>query len=115
VGHEILRALGLYREGVRLISCPTCSRCRIDLLERISEVERFVERIRTPMTVAVMGCAVNGPGEAREADIGVAGGGDWAVLFRQGQVVSKVSPEEMLSVLFQEIRRLAAERGEIIP
>jgi (E)-4-hydroxy-3-methylbut-2-enyl-diphosphate synthase len=103
VGRGILKSLGLKHGGVTVIACPTCGRCQIDVQAIAEEVERKTAHIRTSLVVAVMGCAVNGPGEAREADVGIAGGGDEAVLFRDGQVVRSLpqdqAPTELLSLL----------------
>lgn len=104
--YEILRALGLRRRGVELISCPTCGRCEIDLLGLAQEVDQKLRQVAEPIKVAVMGCVVNGPGEAREADVGIAGGRGQGLLFRKGQVVKKVKEEEMAQALWQEIERL---------
>ncbi|GHV06201.1 4-hydroxy-3-methylbut-2-en-1-yl diphosphate synthase (flavodoxin) [Clostridia bacterium] len=86
----LLRALGLSHEGVSVIACPTCGRCRVDVSRIAEELERRVQRVRTPLTLAVMGCAVNGPGEARRADYGLAGGEGEFLLFRHGEIVGKV-------------------------
>ena len=95
VGKRILKACGLRKDGPELISCPTCGRTRIDLIPLAQEVEKRLEGCTKPITVAVMGCAVNGPGEASAADCGIAGGRGEGLLFRHGQVVKKV-PQEML-------------------
>lgn len=112
VGFEILKALGLRQRGVELISCPTCGRCQIALVPVAEEVERRLRHITTPLKVAVMGCEVNGPGEARMADIGVAGGRGGGLLFRRGKVVRKVSLAEMADVLVAEAEKMAREREE---
>lgn len=98
----LLSALDL-REEPKLISCPTCGRCRINLFEIAGKVEKYLENIKKPVKVAVMGCAVNGPGEAREADIGIAGGNGDAVLFKKGEIVKKLKEDEILECLFSEI------------
>lgn len=103
VAYEILKSLGLREKGVNLISCPTCGRCGIDIRGLASEVETRLKNIEKPVTVAVMGCAVNGPGEAREADIGIAGGKGFGLLFKKGKVVKKVKEDELLDVLLKEI------------
>ena len=105
---DILKALGI-GHGVKLVSCPTCGRTRIDLVRLASEVERAVNDIPLDITVAVMGCAVNGPGEAREADIGIAGGDGCALLFKKGEIIRKVSEDEVLKVLLSEIDSLRKE------
>ena len=104
-GFDILRALGK-TGGVKLVSCPTCGRTRIDLIGLASKVENAVKDIDKDITVAVMGCAVNGPGEAREADIGLAGGDGCAVIFKKDRIIGKFSEEEALPALLREIDRL---------
>jgi (E)-4-hydroxy-3-methylbut-2-enyl-diphosphate synthase len=104
---EIVQAMGLRRFGARVISCPACGRTEIDLTALAAKVEDFCQGIQTPLTVAVMGCAVNGPGEAREADIGVAGGKGEGVLFRKGVILGKVPESELEEAIKKEIRRLA--------
>lgn len=106
--YEILRALGLRRRGVELISCPTCGRCEIDVISIASEVEEKLQHVTAPLKVAVMGCIVNGPGEAREADVGIAGGKGVGLLFRKGQPVRTVPASEMVAVLLEEVERLAS-------
>jgi (E)-4-hydroxy-3-methylbut-2-enyl-diphosphate synthase len=107
VGYEILRALKIRERGVEIISCPTCGRCEIDLTPLVKKVEKAVQGISTPMTVAIMGCVVNGPGEAKEADLGIAGGRRVGVLFKRGKVVRKVKEAEFASVLLKEIHEMA--------
>jgi (E)-4-hydroxy-3-methylbut-2-enyl-diphosphate synthase len=109
VGYEILKALGLRQRGINFVSCPTCGRCRIDLIRVAEEVEKRLACIDRPLTVAVMGCAVNGPGEAREADVGIAGGRGEGLLFRHGQVVRKVPENELADALVAEVERMAKE------
>ncbi|MEW5762670.1 MAG: flavodoxin-dependent (E)-4-hydroxy-3-methylbut-2-enyl-diphosphate synthase [Bacillota bacterium] len=109
--YAILRALGLRRRGVELVSCPTCGRCEIDVIAIASEVEEKLQDVTAPLKVAVMGCVVNGPGEAREADIGIAGGRGVGLLFRKGEPVRTVPASEMVAVLLEEVARLAAEKG----
>ena len=104
-GFDILRALGK-TGGVKLVSCPTCGRTRIDLIGLASKVENAVKDIDKDITVAVMGCVVNGPGEAREADIGLAGGDGCAVIFKKDRIIGKFSEEEALPALLREIDRL---------
>lgn len=106
---DILKAIGK-GSGVKLISCPTCGRTRIDLISLAEKVEKAVKDIDRDITVAVMGCVVNGPGEAREADIGIAGGDGCAVLFKKGEVIRKVSENEILEVLLEEIKNIAPLR-----
>ncbi|MHB0885026.1 MAG: flavodoxin-dependent (E)-4-hydroxy-3-methylbut-2-enyl-diphosphate synthase [Bacillota bacterium] len=105
-GFEILRALGLRSSGPEIISCPTCGRCQVDLPDVVREVEAGLRGLRAPIKVAVMGCAVNGPGEARQADVGVAAGKGGGLLFRGGQVVGRVPEGELAKVLIEEARRL---------
>ncbi len=109
VAYEILRALHLRERGVELISCPTCGRCRIDLFSLAEEAERRLLAVTTPLKVAIMGCVVNGPGEAREADVGVAGGARVGVLFKKGQAVRKVPEKELLTTLLCEVAALTGE------
>jgi (E)-4-hydroxy-3-methylbut-2-enyl-diphosphate synthase len=113
VGWEILKALALRKHGVNLISCPTCGRCEVDLLQIIAQLEPELEKIKVPITVAVMGCVVNGPGEARLADIGIAAGKNSAVLIRNGEIVRKISEKEFVSVLLEEIKKLCHRDSEI--
>lgn len=109
-GYEILKSLGLRQRGPELISCPTCGRCEIDLVEIAEEVERNLQHLTEPIKVAIMGCVVNGPGEARQADIGIAGGRGVGVLFRHGEVVRKVPQNDLVPVLLAEIKQLIAHR-----
>jgi len=104
--HKILRAAGLRKTGVNLIACPTCGRTRIDLIPIAEEVERRLAGCGKNVTVAVMGCAVNGPGEASAADIGIAGGDGEGVIFRKGEVLYKVPQEKIVDALMAEIERL---------
>ena len=110
VGYEILRALNIRKRGVEIISCPTCGRCEVDLTRLVERVERDVKKIVAPLTVAIMGCVVNGPGEAKEADIGIAGGKGVGVLFRKGKVVRKLKEKDFVSVLVREIHGTTEER-----
>lgn len=102
----ILRTLGLQKGGVTLVSCPTCGRTQINLIELANKVELMIADIPLDIKVAVMGCAVNGPGEAREADIGIAGGKGEGILMKKGQVIKKVPEEELLSALQEELSRM---------
>ena len=106
VGIEILKALDLRRTGVELISCPTCGRTRIDLVKIANEVEKRLAGCSKPIKVAVVGCAVNGPGEAREADIGIAGGVGEALLFKKGRIIRKIPQERIVDELLEEIERM---------
>lgn len=101
---DILKAIGL-RKGIQLVSCPTCGRTRIDLIKTASEVENAIKDIDKDIKVAVMGCVVNGPGEAKEADIGIAGGDGCAVLFKKGEVIRKIKEEDIVSELIAEIEK----------
>jgi len=109
VGYEILRALNIRKRGVEIISCPTCGRCEVDLTRLVEKVERTVKKIATPLTVAMMGCVVNGPGEAKEADIGIAGGKGVGILFKRGKVVRKLKEKDFVSVLIEEIQKMAKQ------
>jgi len=104
VAYEILKSLGLRRRGTEIISCPACGRCRINLQSLAQQVEQSLKGIKDPITVAVMGCLVNGPGEAREADFGIAGGKKTGIVFRKGKVIKKVKEEDLLRALLDEIR-----------
>jgi (E)-4-hydroxy-3-methylbut-2-enyl-diphosphate synthase len=106
VGIEILKALGLRKEGIEFISCPTCGRTEINLIEIANEVEQKLLTLNKKVKVAVMGCAVNGPGEAREADIGIAGGKGEALIFKKGQIIRKVSQDKIVEELMKEIEKL---------
>lgn len=110
VGFEILKSLGLREYGPTLISCPTCGRTQINLEKLALEVERRLAEISEPITVAVMGCVVNGPGEAREADVGIAGGINEGLIFRKGQVLKKVAEADIIDELFAEIEKILLER-----
>ncbi len=112
VARDILQALGLRRFTPILVSCPTCGRCNIDLIALAGKVEERLQSISRPMTVAVMGCVVNGPGEAREADIGIAGGKGEGILFRKGEIIAKVAEERLADALFEEMDRL--DKGDLI-
>jgi (E)-4-hydroxy-3-methylbut-2-enyl-diphosphate synthase len=106
VGLELLKALGLRKTGVELISCPTCGRTRIDIEKIANELERRLSGLRKQVSVAVMGCAVNGPGEAREADIGIAGGDGEGLLFKKGSIIRKIPEDRIVDELVEEIERL---------
>jgi (E)-4-hydroxy-3-methylbut-2-enyl-diphosphate synthase len=103
VGYEILKSLNLREYGPTIISCPTCGRCEIDLVPMVKEVEKKMKNIKTPIKIAVMGCVVNGPGEARYADVGIAGGKGYGLLFRKGKIVGKVKEKDLLKRLLKEI------------
>ena len=103
---DILKAAGLRKEGVNIVSCPTCGRTRIDLIGLVNQVDAALKDCQKPITVAVMGCIVNGPGEAREADIGIAGGDGWGMIFEKGEQVEKLPYEELLPALLRRIEKL---------
>ena len=103
---DILKVAGLRKEGVNIISCPTCGRTRIDLIGLVNQVDEALKGCEKPITVAVMGCVVNGPGEAREADIGIAGGDGWGMIFEKGVQVDKLPYEELLPALLQRIEKM---------
>lgn len=109
VAYEILRALDLRHRGPEIISCPTCGRCEIDLFGLVNRVERALYGIKASPKVAIMGCVVNGPGEAREADVGIAGGRGQGILFKKGELVKKVPEEELAEVLLEEVERIVEE------
>jgi (E)-4-hydroxy-3-methylbut-2-enyl-diphosphate synthase len=112
VGWEILKSLELRERGPVFVSCPTCGRCQIDLIGVAEEVEERLKGLPKKITVAVMGCVVNGPGEAREADIGIAGGKGQGLLFRKGEVVRKVPQEELADALVEEAWKLVEKEEE---
>ena len=103
---DILKAAGLRKEGVNIISCPTCGRTQIDLIGLVNKVDEALKNCEKPITVAVMGCVVNGPGEAREADIGIAGGDGVGLLFEKGQQVAKLPYDQLLPALLERIETL---------
>ncbi len=109
VAYEILRALDLRHRGPEIISCPTCGRTEIDLFGLVDKVERALSGIQASPKVAIMGCVVNGPGEAKEADIGIAGGRGQGILFKKGEVVRKVPERELAEVLISEVKRLVEQ------
>jgi (E)-4-hydroxy-3-methylbut-2-enyl-diphosphate synthase len=106
VAYEILRALNIRHRGPEIISCPTCGRCEIDLFKIVNAVERGLAGIEASPKVAIMGCVVNGPGEAKEADIGIAGGRGQGVLFKKGELVRKVPEEQLGRLLIQEVKKM---------
>ncbi len=111
VGFEILKALGIRQHGPEIISCPTCGRCGIDLFNVVEQIEKALLTRSTPVKVAIMGCVVNGPGEAKEADIGVAGGVNQGIIFRKGKVVKKVPQDALVDALLKEIDKWEKENG----
>jgi (E)-4-hydroxy-3-methylbut-2-enyl-diphosphate synthase len=109
VAYSILRSLRLRKRGVELVSCPTCGRTEIELIPLAEKVERLLRKVRTPLKVAIMGCVVNGPGEAREADVGIAGGRGNGILFKKGERVEKVPESELITRLLTEIEKMTGE------
>ncbi len=105
-GIDILKALGIREDGVQIVSCPTCGRTKIDLIRVANEVEEGLKNCRKPLKVAVMGCVVNGPGEAKEADIGIAGGDGCAVLIKKGEIIRKINENDIVSELLSEIEKM---------
>lgn len=112
VGYELLRALNLRHRGPELISCPTCGRCQVNLFNLADEVENHIQTMEKPLKIAVMGCVVNGPGEAREADIGVAGGKGVGIIFKKGKLFKKVAEKELLEVFLKELDAMAEEKKQ---
>jgi (E)-4-hydroxy-3-methylbut-2-enyl-diphosphate synthase len=110
VAYSILRALRLRERGVELISCPTCGRTEIDLISMVERAERLLRVVRTPLKVAIMGCVVNGPGEAKEADVGIAGGRGKGILFKKGERVAKVRESDLLNQLLLEVEKMTGEK-----
>lgn len=110
VAYSILRALRLRERGVELVSCPTCGRTEIDLIALVEKAESLLKKVRSPLKVAIMGCVVNGPGEAREADIGIAGGRESGILFKKGERIEKVPEAELLNRLITEIEAMTGEK-----
>ncbi len=110
VGYEILKALDIRKHGPDIISCPTCGRCKIDLFDIAERVERALILKPLPIKIAIMGCVVNGPGEAKEADIGIAGGDGYGVLFKKGEVVKKFPEDKLVEILLKEVENWT-ERG----
>ncbi|MGE4282189.1 MAG: flavodoxin-dependent (E)-4-hydroxy-3-methylbut-2-enyl-diphosphate synthase [Clostridia bacterium] len=106
VGIQMLKSLGLKKSGAELISCPTCGRCQIDLISIANEVEKKLQKTSKNIKVAVMGCAVNGPGEAREADVGIAGGKGVGLIFRKGEIIRKVPEDKLVEELMKEIETI---------
>lgn len=106
VGMEILKSLGLLNEGIEIISCPTCGRTKIQLIKLVEEAEQKLEHINKPLKVAIMGCPVNGPGEAKEADIGIAGGQGEGLIFKKGKIIKKVKEEQLIDELIKEINNI---------
>jgi (E)-4-hydroxy-3-methylbut-2-enyl-diphosphate synthase len=114
VGYEILKSLGLRSYGPTVISCPTCGRCKIDLVKIAREVEAGISNIKEPLKIAVMGCVVNGPGEAREADIGIAGGKGKGILFKRGIKIRNIPEEKLVEELLDEIRMMLEDKSPVV-
>lgn len=112
VGKQILKSLGLRSGGIDLISCPTCGRCQINLFQILNEVEKKLPVVDADLKVAVMGCVVNGPGEAKDADVGIAGGKGCGILFKKGKLVGKVPEKELVESLLAEINQILEERKQ---
>ncbi len=110
VGFEILKSLELRQKGATMIACPTCGRVEVDLFTIANEIDDFLPKIDEPIRVAVMGCVVNGPGEARDADVGLAGGNAKGIIFRKGKIVSTVPEDEMVEALKAEILQVIEDR-----
>ena len=102
----ILKALGIRESGIEVVSCPTCARCKINLIPIAKEVNEKLENCNKKLKVAVMGCVVNGPGEARDADIGIAGGDGCAMLFKKGEIVGKIPEDKIVETLLSEIEKM---------
>ena len=113
VAYTILRALRLRLVGPEIISCPTCGRCEIDLPKLVRSVERKLRNERVYLKVAVMGCVVNGPGEASEADVGIAGGRGLGMLFRKGKIIARVKEGDLTAALLAEIEKIIKEKEEV--
>ncbi len=111
VAKEILKSLELRDEGVTIVSCPTCGRCRVNLIEIANRVEEKVKDIKAPLKIAIMGCSVNGPGEAKEADIGIASGNKTGVLFKKGTIIKRVPEDIIIDELVKEIRNMVNNGG----
>ncbi len=109
VAKQILRSLDLYPKGVELISCPTCGRTQIQLEQLVNQVDQIVSGVDKPLKLAVMGCVVNGPGEAREADLGIAGGKGEGLIFRKGEIIKKVPEDQLLEAFQEELDKLLVQ------
>lgn len=103
---DILKSLNLEKNYIKVVSCPTCGRTKIDIINLTKKVEKELENVEKPLKVAIMGCAVNGPGEAKDADIGIAGGDGQALLFKKGKIEKKIAEEEIVEVLLNEIKKM---------
>ena len=105
-GFDLLKVLNLTETGVEIISCPTCGRTKIDLINLVNQAEERFKHCKKNLKIAIMGCAVNGPGEAREADIGIAGGDGVGLLFKKGEIIRKVPEDQLLDELLKEIEQM---------
>ena len=114
-GFEILKALELRKEGAVLVACPSCGRADIDVVRLSNEVDSLLKKIKTPIKVAVMGCEVNGPGEAKDADVGIAAGVGRAIIFRKGRKARIVDEADMLTALMDEVHKAEAELAAPVP
>lgn len=108
IAYRILRALNIRKVGPDIISCPTCGRCEIDLFKLVNEVEKRLAGMKEYLKIALMGCVVNGPGEAKEADIGIAGGRGFGILFKKGKVIRKTGEENLVDVLIDEVKKMTS-------
>ncbi len=108
-GFEILKSLGLRKEGAIMVACPSCGRADVDIRRLANEVDALMKKVKTPIKVAVMGCEVNGPGEAKDADVGIAAGAGRAIIFRKGQKARIVGADEMLTALMEEVQKAESE------
>ncbi|MGH2399064.1 MAG: flavodoxin-dependent (E)-4-hydroxy-3-methylbut-2-enyl-diphosphate synthase [bacterium] len=111
VGFEILKSLGLRTRGVQLVACPSCGRAEVDIIAIAQEVERRLQRINAPVKVAVMGCAVNGPGEARMADLGIACGRGMGLLFKNGKIIASLPESQLVDALMEQVELVAGEKA----
>lgn len=111
IGREILKSLGLRKEGINLVSCPTCARTKIDLIGLVKRAEEEMQKLKLHATVAIMGCPVNGPGEAREADIGIAGAKGTGILFKKGKVLRQVEEDQLLDALLEELKKMEGDHA----
>ena len=105
-GINLLKSLNLYGAGIEFISCPTCGRTKIDIIKIANEVEKFLFEYKKNIKVAIMGCVVNGPGEAKDADIGIAGGNGIGIIFKKGEIIKKVKEEKLVDELIKEIQKM---------
>ena len=112
VAKQILTSCALKTDGVEVIACPTCGRCQIDMIPLAESIEKKTRNIKTPLKVAVMGCAVNGPGEAAAADVGIAGGDGKGILIKKGEIVKRMSEAELETTLLDEIESMTGEKIE---